>query len=267
MKIRFMAGEMARLHNISKQTLIYYDRIGLFRPAETDDETGYRYYALEQCQDLDVIICLKNFDMSLKEIKAYLQKMTTAERIGLLEDREDMMRKKIEKISRAKKRLKYTISSLKKRMDIIPFELGVKRERERFIVSQQVEPPFDEYQLEVAIKQLFQSNSKRDDTGIHELLVCVEPTAQGDEMFKTAALQVESKTDEYFAESDYAFIVHKGPILSLDVSHKKLMAFIEASGYEALDSAYIDKILFDALAVSDHNKYLIEIQIPVVKKE
>ena len=126
---------------------------------------------------------------------------------------------------------------------------------------------FDEYQLEVAIKQLFQSNSKRDDTGIHELLVCVEPTAEGEEMFKTAALQVESKTDEYFSESDYAFIVHRGPILSLGVSYIKLMAFIDASGYEALDSACIEKILFDALAVSAHNNYLIEIQIPVVKKE
>ncbi|MCP4342659.1 MAG: MerR family transcriptional regulator [Desulfobulbaceae bacterium] len=267
MKIHFMAGEMAKLHNISKQTLIYYDKIGLFRPAETDDETGYRYYALQQCQDLDVIICLKKFDMSLKEIKDYLQMMTTAERINLLENREDMMRKKIEKIYRAKKRLKNTISSLKTRMDIVPFELGLKREKKRYMVSQQVDPPFDEYQLEVAIKQLFRSNSKRDDTGIHELLVRVESIRQDDVKFKTVALQVESKTDEFLTESDYAFIVHKGPFVSMNVSRNKLMAFIEASDYVALDCAYIEKILFDALAVPDHSKYLVEIQIPVVKKE
>jgi DNA-binding transcriptional MerR regulator len=267
MKIRFMAGEMARLHNISKQTLIYYDKIGLFQPDETDDETGYRYYALEQCQDLDVIICLKNFGMSLKEIKDYLQKTTTAERIHLLEDKENCMRKKIEEIRRAKKRLNNTISSLKCRMDTVPFEIGIKRESERFIVSQRVEHPFDEYQLEIAIKRLFQNNRERDDTGIHELLVRVESNTPGEVMFKTAALQVENKTGECFAEADYGFIVHKGPIQSLGASRKKLIASIETSDYKALGNIHIEKILLDALAVSGHNEYLIEIQIPVAKKE
>jgi DNA-binding transcriptional MerR regulator len=267
MKIQFMAGEMARLHSISKQTLIYYDKIGLFQPDETDDETGYRYYALEQCQDLDVIICLKNFGMSLKEIKDYLQKTTTAERINLLEDKENSMRRRIEQISRAKKRLVNTISSLKSRMDIVPCEIGFKRERQRFIVSQQVEYPFDEYRLEITIKQLFQHNRQRDDTGIHELLVCVESNTEGEVLFKTAALQVASKTDECFEEADYGFIVHKGPILSLAASRAKLLAFIENSTYKTLGNTHIEKILLDALAVSGHNDYLVEIQIPVLKKE
>lgn len=43
-----MAGEMAKMHDISKQTLIYYDTIGLFKPSEKDNETGYRYYRIEQ---------------------------------------------------------------------------------------------------------------------------------------------------------------------------------------------------------------------------
>ena len=36
MKNLFSIGELSKLQNISRQTLIFYDKIGLFRPAYTD---------------------------------------------------------------------------------------------------------------------------------------------------------------------------------------------------------------------------------------
>ena len=44
MKDMFSIGELARYQNISKQTLIFYDKIGLFRPAYVDPDNKYRYY-------------------------------------------------------------------------------------------------------------------------------------------------------------------------------------------------------------------------------
>ncbi|WP_010294516.1 MerR family DNA-binding transcriptional regulator, partial [Clostridium senegalense] len=32
MKNKILIGEMAKLHNVSTQTLRYYDKIGLFKP-------------------------------------------------------------------------------------------------------------------------------------------------------------------------------------------------------------------------------------------
>ena len=37
------------------KTLRYYDRIGLFCPADTDAVTGYRNYTLEQITDFEKI--------------------------------------------------------------------------------------------------------------------------------------------------------------------------------------------------------------------
>ena len=37
-------SSMARLHSLSRQTLIHYDHINLFKPVEVD-EKGYRYYS------------------------------------------------------------------------------------------------------------------------------------------------------------------------------------------------------------------------------
>ncbi|WP_418657894.1 MerR family DNA-binding transcriptional regulator, partial [Clostridioides difficile] len=38
-------GEFAKLCGISKQTLIFYDKIGIF-PPEYKDKNNYRYYSV-----------------------------------------------------------------------------------------------------------------------------------------------------------------------------------------------------------------------------
>ena len=55
----FSIGEVSKYQNISKQTLIFYDKIGLFRPAYVDPQNGYRYYSASQLDDLDAILIMK----------------------------------------------------------------------------------------------------------------------------------------------------------------------------------------------------------------
>ena len=64
----FEIGEMARLFDISRQTLIYYDRIGLFHPARVNDH-GYRFYAPTQIPMLRLICMLRELGVELKEIE------------------------------------------------------------------------------------------------------------------------------------------------------------------------------------------------------
>ncbi len=65
-------GEMARLNDVSVQTLRYYDEIGLLKPAYVDEESGYRYYQLSQSARLDLIQFLKSLNFSLDEIALLL---------------------------------------------------------------------------------------------------------------------------------------------------------------------------------------------------
>ena len=59
MKDMFSIGELASYQNISKQTLIYYDKIGLFKPAYVDPDNKYRYYTVKQFHDLDSMLTMK----------------------------------------------------------------------------------------------------------------------------------------------------------------------------------------------------------------
>ena len=67
----FTAGELANIFGISKQTLLYYDRMGLFSPAFIS-ENGYRHYSIDQYMDLEVILRLRALNISIALIKQYL---------------------------------------------------------------------------------------------------------------------------------------------------------------------------------------------------
>ncbi|WP_054956321.1 MerR family transcriptional regulator [Paenibacillus dakarensis] len=69
----FKIGEFAKICGVSKQTLILYDRSGLF-PPEYTDENGYRYYSFSQFDIIATIRSLKSIGLSLTEIKEFLNK-------------------------------------------------------------------------------------------------------------------------------------------------------------------------------------------------
>lgn len=70
-QIYLTTGQFAKLCQLNKKTLFYYDEIDLFKPSYSS-ENGYRYYSIFQLDKLALIISLKDLGMSLKEIKTYL---------------------------------------------------------------------------------------------------------------------------------------------------------------------------------------------------
>ncbi len=66
--------EFAKLCSCNTQTLRYYDRIGLLKPAKTDAMTGYRYYQEKQAVDFIKIKNLQYADFTIDEIKILLSK-------------------------------------------------------------------------------------------------------------------------------------------------------------------------------------------------
>ena len=76
-------GQFAELCNVSKQTLQYYDRLGVFSP-EVVDDNGYRYYAFHQLDSFRILMALKVIHTPLKTIKDYLQHRSKDELLALL---------------------------------------------------------------------------------------------------------------------------------------------------------------------------------------
>ncbi len=264
MKIRFLAGEMARLHYISKQTLIYYDKIGLLTPCEVDSSSGYRYYALEQCEDLDVILFLKSLGLSLKEIKAYRGEASTKARLRLLENQALEIQKKIDKIHQTRNRLDTMVDYLKSSFKIQPFEKGIRWIEARSAAIEIVAPPHDLYGMELAFKKLYKSARDHHDLCVHRFLFFTEKADSGDVLFKKVALPVSRGGSEIIEAGYFAYLYHKGPFEALESSHNLLNAYIHESGHRTTGPS-IERVIVSSIAVSNESDYLVEIQIPVEK--
>ena len=72
-----LINELAKLYNISTQTIRFYEQKGLIMPAKTS-EKGYRLYDFNALIRIEEILHLRNIGMSLGEIKLYLEQKSTA---------------------------------------------------------------------------------------------------------------------------------------------------------------------------------------------
>ena len=66
----FTTGEFAKEFGIKKDTLFYYDKIGLFKPAGIH-ENGYRYYTYNQFDTFSAIHSLRLANVSIETLKSY----------------------------------------------------------------------------------------------------------------------------------------------------------------------------------------------------
>ena len=67
-KTKLKIKEFSLLCQVTVKTLRHYEKIGLLKPAEVDEWTGYRYYSVSQMQTLNSIRVLKDIGFSLEEI-------------------------------------------------------------------------------------------------------------------------------------------------------------------------------------------------------
>ena len=101
----FSIGELSRYQNISKQTLIFYDKTGVFHPAYVDPSNGYRYYSASQLDELDTILILKKSGLSLQKIKELLRHYTTQSSLKVLKSQLGVIDRQMEELRLVRSRL------------------------------------------------------------------------------------------------------------------------------------------------------------------
>jgi DNA-binding transcriptional MerR regulator len=121
-------GQFARSTGLTIRTLRRYDAIGLLVPAHVDEDTGYRYYTLEQARDGEAIRRLRALDVPLDEVRALVHAPPDVLREGLeahrarLEGHAVDLRQTLEELSR----LIEGKETLVPEKEMVRFELGVE---------------------------------------------------------------------------------------------------------------------------------------------
>ncbi len=129
-------SEFAKLRNININSLRYYEKIGILRPAYTDPETKYRYYTPQQLSVLDTILLCIDLEIPLKSLNSYKEgDYYWAKKI--LEDGKKIGERKIKKIKTGLKRIEYTLAC-QEEQEKYSGEKGIykRRIRQRFFIAE-----------------------------------------------------------------------------------------------------------------------------------
>lgn len=103
--VKLTTAQFAKLHDVHKRTLHYYDSIGLFTPY-TKGDNGYRYYDISQSVEFEYIRMLKDLNMSIEEIKAYVKAPSPSLFLTIADKKEQEIDEEIQKLQGIKKTLR-----------------------------------------------------------------------------------------------------------------------------------------------------------------
>ena len=190
MRMYFTVSELAKAQGISRQTLIYYDRIGLFHPSFTDPSNGYRYYSSDQLDELDTISMLKAAGLSLDEIRKELAAYTTSSALKMLNERISDIDRKIAGLRDIRTRLVHRLDSVAQALNGRIGQVTLAHSGDIYIFKQQVKPPYSYDDVSLATK-LCLTRARKEKVSVH---------------FQSGAILSQEKLLQHrFLETDHVF--------------------------------------------------------------
>ena len=101
MKGTVSIGDFSRMTHLSVKTLRHYHDVGLLTPVETDERTGYRYYAKSQVPVAQVIRRFRALDMPVEEVRVILSTPDPVARSALIAAHLDRLEQQLQETSAA----------------------------------------------------------------------------------------------------------------------------------------------------------------------
>ncbi len=253
MKDMFSAGELAKLQNISKQTLLYYDKLGLFKPSYIDPENGYRYYSADQLDYLDTILIMKKIGFSLNDIKMHMKHFTTENSMVFLRNQLSVIDREIQELSLIKNRLEHRCEQMDHMDPVKGSEPKIAATGPICLLCHEVDRPYDMKEISIATKKCYAQALGQNLPVFFQCGVCV-PLAQINAGYytkaKTAFLTTEYVPDisniKRLPAGRTVSIYHFGNYSNIGQSYEKLLQFcrqnrltITSDSYEFCINDYI----------------------------
>ena len=134
MKNYFTISEFAKLRDININSLRYYEKLGLLKPAIVDENNGYRYYSAEQVSLLNKIILCIQLGIPLKDMMAFLDEKGNLESQRLLEQGRIVAQQRIREMQNNLDYIEYSLKNIEDNKEFV----GCSGVYKRYIVSRKV---------------------------------------------------------------------------------------------------------------------------------
>lgn len=269
-KTYLSTGELANMLGITKQTLIYYDNIGLISPAERDDK-NYRYYTLEQADELDSILTFRNLGVPINTLKEYLSVRNVEGCIEMLGKQKEQYDMEIQRLDKVRKKIEKRSNLLEEVLRIEDFEKVdfIKENSEMYMIEPCVtKDGKSSIHSFIAICNRSKELQIDFENPICEIIT-KEDLINGN--YKSIAFCGIKIPDNFTGEISnifekpqgiYASTYHKGSYDTMYLSYERLIKFIKDNGYKICGCAY-ETDLLSILTSSNSEEYLRHISVQV----
>lgn len=112
MNEKWTIGEVAKLFDVSTDTLRYYEKIGILS-SNKNRENGYRYYSYDEIVVLMDILFFRNMELSVKDIKQIITKMDIGDIKNILYQNQRIVEERIQELIKLKKMINQAASQYK----------------------------------------------------------------------------------------------------------------------------------------------------------
>ena len=267
--------EMAKLRNISTETLRHYDRIDLLKPVHVDPDTGYRYYSITQYEKIGTIRELKNLGMSLREIKEYFDNRNVESSRILLTEQKKKIDEQIDKLICIRQEINAKIDFLDiVRTTDLNDEIRIKHFKARQYVyfnrtvSDDIELSYDSVSLERVLSKskqsmpIFATNRYGGLVSRADILKNVKPLSAKMIILYDGEDDVDECNIIEAPEGDYLCMFYVGNFWNREESIEKMLTYMKENDLvlagDVLQMQWVDFAITDNL---DDISY--EFQIPV----
>ena len=228
--MRLKVGDFSRLSQVSVKTLHHYDDIGLFKPAETDRFTSYRYYTLDQLPQIHRIMALKELGLSLDQIAQLLSANLSPDEIrGMFLLKQAEVQKRVEEEMGRLALVKFHLRQLEQESKMPELQVVVKK----------VEPL-----RAFTLRRVFPTQHDIDNTG-HEILKAIANGA-----LKSVAVPMGITFGDEFRrhDLDYEFVlpVDSDQLHEVPLESRGMLTLREVSGLE-MAATYLHQGDYDGL--------------------
>ncbi len=260
-------GQFAALHGINKKTLMWYDEIGLFKPAFVHPENGYRFYNYHQSSLLETILMLRDLDVSVGEIREFVKHRSAGSLKSLLDEKIPELDVRLSHLKAVRKTLCNHRQNMETLLTMDLDEFYVVRKEACSLVTVNIdrETSYDRA-VEMIVAKTREYELRRLHDASYGTMIPVKSLRLGDYddycgLFIEIPFSIQKAGLHIQPCGTYLRTFFRGNWKEMSDKYQELFAFAKKHGLEPFGFSY-ETIINET--VTDHEEdYIVQIEIPV----
>ena len=260
-------GQFAAMHGINKKTLMWYDEIDLFKPAVINPENGYRCYNYYQSPILETILLLRELDVSVNEIRSFMQDRSAASLKTLLDEKIADLNRNITHLKAVRQTLCSHRQNMVTLLTMDLSEISVIEKEERCLVTVNINSDisFDK-EVEMITAETQKYQIKRLHDASYGSMIPVEDLYRGNfdnytRLFIEIPFPIQKTGLHIQPGGSYIRAFHKGNWDDIPCKYRQIIDYAKEHGLTLSGFSYemgINENVIDRI-----EDYIIQIEIPV----